>query len=323
MAESIFERAKLALGVKTNKELAERLGQAESSVSGWKSRDAIPIDYLLIISKLSNVPVDWILRGDDSHFPSPPNAIAPFYQADDAIDKIGESHIDNMINSILKHNSNGLLKSNVVDRAKLAIDAKSDADLARYLDVSTPVVSGYQKRKNVPLEQCIKIAERTGVSLDWLILGKGSLKTTASGSLNDDDVGATVPLFDTPASAGAGSFFDAEHIIQQVPFDAGWLKREGLHIKDLVCLPIKGDSMSPALSDGDIVLVNRAVQRGEGVFVLRMHDALRIKRLQWMTNGQLRISSDNPIYEPETVTLKALEDFAILGFVHTKIGRVR
>lgn len=62
---------------------------------------------------------------------------------------------------------------NSLDRAKLAINAKSDADLARWLGFSTSVIAGYKKRETVPLEQCIKIAEQTGVSLDWLILGKG------------------------------------------------------------------------------------------------------------------------------------------------------
>lgn len=60
-----------------------------------------------------------------------------------------------------------------IDRAKLAINAKSDADLARWLGFATSVIAGYKKRETVPLEQCIKIAEKTGVSLDWLILGKG------------------------------------------------------------------------------------------------------------------------------------------------------
>lgn len=62
---------------------------------------------------------------------------------------------------------------NSLDRAKIAINAKSDADLARWLGFSTSVIAGYKKRETVPLEQCIKIAEQTGVSLDWLILGKG------------------------------------------------------------------------------------------------------------------------------------------------------
>ena len=60
-----------------------------------------------------------------------------------------------------------------IDRAKLAINAKTDADLARWLGFATSVIAGYKKRETVPLEQCIKIAEQTGVSLDWLILGKG------------------------------------------------------------------------------------------------------------------------------------------------------
>ena len=65
--------------------------------------------------------------------------------------------------------------SNSIDRAKLAINAKSDADFARWLGFATSVIAGYRKRDAVPLEQCIKVAEQTGVSLDWLILGKGEM----------------------------------------------------------------------------------------------------------------------------------------------------
>ena len=66
---------------------------------------------------------------------------------------------------------------------------------------------------------------------------------------------------------------------------------------------------------------------GEGVisadFVLRLGNALRIKRLQWLADGSLRISSDNPLYQPEHISPADLgEDFAIVGACHTKIGRV-
>jgi Bacteriophage CI repressor helix-turn-helix domain. len=67
------------------------------------------------------------------------------------------------------------MTSNSIERAKLAINAKSDADFARWLGFATSVIAGYRKRDAVPLEQCIKIAEQTGVSLDWLILGKGEM----------------------------------------------------------------------------------------------------------------------------------------------------
>lgn len=67
------------------------------------------------------------------------------------------------------------MDTNSIERAKLAVNAKSDADFARWLGFATSVIAGYRKRNSVPLEQCIKISEQTGVSLDWLILGKGEM----------------------------------------------------------------------------------------------------------------------------------------------------
>ena len=225
----------------------------------------------------------------------------------------------------------------ILGRAKEAIKAKSDYELAQKLDVTTAAISGYRKRKSLPLEQCLKIAERTGVSLDWLILGKGEMRDLSgvaqaagrvprpAGRAEQQDNGFVgVPLYDTPAAAGYGCLFEAEHVIQQVPFEAAWLAREGLHRKDLACLPIKGDSMTPGLIDGDIVLLNRARREGDGVFVLRLGEALRIKRLQWLADGSLRISSDNALYKEEILDLAKLsaDQFEIIGMVHTKIGRV-
>ena len=210
----------------------------------------------------------------------------------------------------------------MLERAKLALSASSDKDFAHKLGINASTVVGYKQRGVVPLEQCIKIAEQTGVSLDWLILGKGkSDKNTAAGKATPSVV--LVPLYDVPVSAGHGSFFDTENIIQQIPFDAEWLEREELIAGRLACLPIKGDSMSPGLKTSDIVLIDLTHQRGDGVFVLRLNGALRIKRLQWLADGRLRISSDNPIYEPEYVDPNTPpDDFAIIGFCHTKIGRV-
>lgn len=224
----------------------------------------------------------------------------------------------------------------MLDRAKFAVKAKTDLALAEFLGVNASTIAGYKQRETVPLEQCIKIAERTGVSLDWLILGKGEVggqaaaKSTVQGAFeiletlrSDQAAVQFVPLYDVPVSAGYGSFFEAENVVQQIPFDAVWLQREGLYAKDLVCLPIAGDSMMPSLKPVDIVLVNRAQTQGDGVFVLRLGNALRIKRLQRLADGRLRISSDNPIYETEYVAPEDLaDDFAVIGFCHTKIGRV-
>ena len=215
--------------------------------------------------------------------------------------------------------------SNSIDRAKEALNVSSDYELAKILGITHSAVAGYRRRENsLPLAQCLKVSELTGKTLDWLILGKGSDTDTASKkSVTSIPNVVLVPLYDVPVSAGYGSFFDSENIIQQIPFDAEWLDREDLIAGRLACLPIEGDSMSPGLKTSDIVLVDLTHQRGDGVFVLRLNGALRIKRLQWLADGRLRISSDNPIYETEYVDPNTPpDDFAIIGFCHTKIGRV-
>lgn len=85
------------------------------------------------------------------------------------------------------------MRTTSIDRSKIAIGVKSDSDLARWLDVAQSVVAGYKRRNTVPLEQCIKIAEKTGVSLDWLILGRGEQNaaqpqtTTHKSKLDSDE----------------------------------------------------------------------------------------------------------------------------------------
>lgn len=211
-----------------------------------------------------------------------------------------------------------------VERAKKALGVKTDTALAAELGVAQSAIGGYNRRNTVPLEQCIKIAERTGVSLDWLILGKGEMQGSTGGAAEFDDADAVwVPLYDVEVSAGSGIEVYGERIIQRVPFAKSWLHSEGLYARHLACLPVHGDSMEPTLQHGDIVLVNHEKTRGDGVFVIRMGNALRVKRLQWLANGDLRISSDNAIYEPEQVNPDDLGDqFAILGACHTRISRV-
>lgn len=216
--------------------------------------------------------------------------------------------------------------SSPVLRAKKALGVETDTALAKSLGVAQSVIGGYNRRNTVPLEQCVKIAERTGVSLDWLILGKGEMKggSGSGGAAEFDDADAVwVPLYDVEVSAGSGIEVYGERIIQRVPFAKSWLQGEGLHAGNLACLPVHGDSMMPSLTSGDIVLVNHAKRDGDGVFVVRMGNALRVKRLQWLANGDLRISSDNPIYQTEQITPAELAgDFDILGACHTRISRV-
>ena len=214
----------------------------------------------------------------------------------------------------------------ILERAKHALSAKSDYELSKLLGISTSAMSGYRKRQSLPMEQCIKIAEKTGVSLDWLILGKGDPKPqhqpqSAVQDYDDNDA-VWVPLYDVYASAGGGEDVWGEEVEQYIPFSRLWLNQKNLHSKSLSCVKVRGDSMEPTLNNGDVILVNSDRQVGDGVFVVRIGNLLRVKRLQTLLNGSLKISSDNPIYESETLNPKEDSDFAIIGECHSKIARI-
>ena len=140
MTETVFERAKFALGIKTNKELAEKLGQAETTVSGWKSRDTIPVDYLLLISKLSNVPVDWILKGKDSCFPVPKNAIAPKYKSDDDFDAVNEDRIEKHLNMIVFTRAEAIAAGELRAKRKTSVRSRSGAAIRSAAAQRSPYV---------------------------------------------------------------------------------------------------------------------------------------------------------------------------------------
>lgn len=89
-----------------------------------------------------------------------------------------------------------------------------------------------------------------------------------------------------------------------------------------------GQSMEPRISDGDVLLVNRGekeIQSGE-VYVLGFPaEGIRAKRLHWMADGRLRVSSDNPDkakYPDEFYSPEDSSHLNIIGRVVHRGGRV-
>lgn len=218
----------------------------------------------------------------------------------------------------------GLLAESIVSRMKSVLGVKMDKDVAAYFGIKQASVHNWKARGSVPYEQCVQMAMSKGVSLDWLILGKDDdgHQNEELGAVFVDPAYIEVPLYDIQASAGPGKLFDQEFIKSYRKFRRDWIASEGLYEKDLLCLEISGDSMDGTLSDTDVVLVNKAKRTPDGVFVLRVGDDLRVKRLQKLTDGSLRVSSDNEMYAPEVILLENLNQVEIIGHCHSRSGRV-
>jgi Peptidase S24-like len=102
-------------------------------------------------------------------------------------------------------------------------------------------------------------------------------------------------------SAGPGALVTEELGKPYFAFDERWLKSLTPSSPDrLSIVRVEGDSMAPTLNAGDDILVDLAdcLERlRDGIYVLRIDDALVVKRLALNpVGGRVTIQSDNPAY---------------------------
>ncbi len=126
-----------------------------------------------------------------------------------------------------------------------------------------------------------------------------------------------VPRLEIGASAGPGALEQNESAAGALAFDPRWLRALGVRPDLLSIIRVAGESMAPTLTDGDDIMVDRGDGAGrlrDGIYVLRMDDALMVKRLALTPRrGRVSIRSDNPLYPAfEDV---ALEDIVLVGRV--------
>lgn len=103
------------------------------------------------------------------------------------------------------------------------------------------------------------------------------------------------------ASAGPGAIPGNETGKPYFGFDERWLKAlTATPSSGLSIIRVEGDSMAPTLNAGDDILVDSgdSVDRlRDGIYVLRIDDALVVKRLALHPVGsRVTIQSDNPAY---------------------------
>ncbi len=67
-AKIVLDKIKLALDCDTYINIADKLDVTAGAVDNWKKRNAIPNKYLLKVTELSGVSLDWLLSEDKPTF---------------------------------------------------------------------------------------------------------------------------------------------------------------------------------------------------------------------------------------------------------------
>ncbi len=189
---------------------------------------------------------------------------------------------------------------------------------ANSLNIAKSTLIRYENGDRLPDAEVIaRICERHHIDYTWLITGRGS-RTEAERYVK-------VPQFDVAASAGMGAFVDGEAEVEMVRVDKDWLENQlKVRPEDASLIFVRGDSMMPTLNNGDVLLVSSNVEQiGDGIYVLHSDGLLQVKRLQRQPGGQLRVTSDNPAYQPYIVNFAdESTDFRVVGKVVWTVHKV-
>lgn len=139
---------------------------------------------------------------------------------------------------------------------------------------------------------------------------------------SQQDTGLIVPVryhVNVYGSAGSGAVAWNAEETEAMWFRASFFKHLGVNPNRCFCTRVKGDSMFPTLIDlGTALWYATAKYSGEGIYLFRQYDEIRIKRLQRLNAHTFNIISDNAnkvIYPNTELDLSQAEphDFEILG----------
>ena len=120
-------------------------------------------------------------------------------------------------------------------------------------------------------------------------------------------------------SAGDGAIVETEEEREPWFFSEAYYRRMIRHNpKQVMLVDVMGDSMHPTLVSGDVVgiLVTDEKEMIDGMWVVRLGNALVVKRVQYLVGGRLLLVSDNPAYKPQELDLtEEQSDFQLIGRV--------
>lgn len=148
----------------------------------------------------------------------------------------------------------------------------------------------------------------------------GAPEEISSSIMENERNWINLPRLALGASAGSGAVLVQEEAIGAFRFSARWLRERGFDAKQLSAIAVTGDSMEPTLRDGDEILVDRSpAPLRDGIHVVRLDDALLVKRTDTSRPDRITLISDNPSYRPIEISSADIE---VIGRVVWKSGRL-
>lgn len=189
------------------------------------------------------------------------------------------------------------------------------------MGLSVGTISGYERGYRKPEPEILKdLADLYGVTTDFILSDQDRVPFEAI-PLKANNL-HMIPVIGR-VSAGNGVYAE-EDIEEYWPIDISITNLYGHDLNQYFFLRVKGDSMTPLINDGDLVLVWKGnVEDGDIAVVVVERSEGCVKKIQFQTfndKAYITLISRNPNYQPKTYPV---EDCFIAGKVVWRSGDVR
>jgi len=198
------------------------------------------------------------------------------------------------------------VKGSIAQRIREARLAKEldQADLAAKIDVATRTVQRWEKGEQVPdSNYLMRIARTTGVVPHWLLTGEGGMFTPPNLNSNVHPIPTSryrkvdlisVPLLASVPGGVPNLIFHPDHVERYITVD-------DVRDANAFALEVRGNSMSPRIENGDIIVVSPKLEvRSGDICVVRVQDEDTVKRVK-IEDQFIHLIPLNPEYEPMAV----------------------
>lgn len=170
--------------------------------------------------------------------------------------------------------------------------------------INLVLTSNPDYRRNIGEKLARDIEKRAGLASGWLDSprGVGARRVTKVPILTDaEGIPARAPL-------------ECSYSVT-LPVDDPTLALRSTGTTNLVLVTVQESTMAPTIAVGDWVWLDLGVKHvaGDGIYAVRLQDGPVFRRVQQLSNGDLRVSTDDSVYAPQILRAKSAGSIRIIG----------
>ena len=196
----------------------------------------------------------------------------------------------------------------------------TQGELADFLGIPQSNLFRYENNTGQLNSDKINKFYQLGININWLITGEGEMFRDASGEITTvkkkhlpENIEETIYVkrLDVKASAGVGFINPLEQSNIWIGLPESFIRPYNpLYIS---LLEATGSSMEPVIRSGDLLLVSEQDTEllSERIYIIRMGEELKVKRIVRLGNGNIVVWSENESFGREEFTPQQWEEYGM------------